>query len=100
MSRSHLEAEFVLRNRGEAVGPRQSIRFVLGRLATPGKGDLALQESLVPPIRPRGEHKTTLQVELPPGVSASGKYLIAILGAPVAAEDGSTSRFLAIGPFP
>lgn len=100
MTKNHLEAEFVLRNRGEGVALRRSIRFLLCRLATPGKGDLALQESLVPPIQPRGEQRTTLQVELPPGVSASGKYLIAILSTPVATEDGSPSRFLAIGPFP
>ncbi len=99
-SRNYVEAELLLRNRGDAAGPRQGIRFLLARQPVPGKGDLPLQESLLPPLPARGEHRIPLQVELPAGVSASGKYLVAVLGTTVSAEDGKASRFLVLGPLP
>jgi CSLREA domain-containing protein len=88
-------------NQGNATAPTSRLRVILSDDAVMGPGDTVLRESSIGRLR-RGQSRTRpVNVPLPLGVNASGKYLFAVIDAPNAvAETIETNNELMYGPIP
>lgn len=88
-------------NQGSATAPASLLRVILSDDAVLDPGDTVLQESSIRSLLPGRSRTSKVKVKLPLGVTASGKYLFAVID-PLngVAETIETNNTLMYGPIP
>jgi hypothetical protein len=74
-------------NQGNAPAPTARLRVILSDDAVMGPSDAVLRESSIGQLRPGQSRTRPINVPLPRGVNASGKYLFAVIDAPNAVAE-------------
>jgi len=98
--RCTLLGSVMVRNQGNATAPTSRLRVILSDDAVMG-GDTVLHESSIGQLRPGQSRTRPVNVPLPRGVNASGKYLFAVIDAlNSVAETNETNNAPMYGPIP
>lgn len=88
-------------NQGTATASASRLRILLSDDATLDPSDAVLKETKIKKLRPGREKKRKMKVTLPAGVSASGKYLFAVIDTlDLVVESNETNNSPSTGPMP
>lgn len=97
-----LKGSFEVRNEGELQAGRSTLAFYLSDDATLDADDTLLRQDTVSGIAPDGTVRVSIQkLKLAAGVSASGKFVIAVLDdSDQVAESDEADNTIVFGPLP
>ena len=99
--RCSLRGSFTVQNLGTTDAKKISVAYYLSADATLDSGDTLLRLKKVSRIRAGQEMTRTVKLKLPAGVSASGKYVIALVDPDDALPDiDDTNNTVVSGPIP
>ena len=101
ISKCSLSGAFLLKNQGTQNAPISTVKFFLSREVTFDEGEILLSTVQTALLGPGRTKQLKLKVTLQPGVSASGKFVLAVVDpADTLAESNETNNMVVFGPIP